>query len=70
MLQFLDCVHQLIQQFPFAFQFNTKFLQDIAYYAHTCQFGTFLANSYQVPRKTMLRFADLFSLGIGASQIT
>ena len=48
LLQFLDCVQQLIHQFPFAFQFNIKFLQDIAYYSHTCQFGTFLANSYLV----------------------
>lgn len=47
-LQFLDCVHQLIQQFPFAFEFNTKLLSDLYYYSQTSLFGTFLCNSSSV----------------------
>jgi len=46
-LQFLDCVHQLISQYPFAFEFNLEFLTDIAYHAYACRFGTFLCNTYQ-----------------------
>lgn len=46
-LQFLDCVHQLINQYPFAFEFNVEFLSDIAYHAYSCRFGTFLCNTYQ-----------------------
>jgi len=46
-LQFLDCIHQLIHQYPFAFEFNDKFLFDIAHHIYSCQFGTFLCNSYQ-----------------------
>jgi myotubularin-related protein 1/2 len=41
-LQFLDCVHQLVTQFPMEFEFNTKFLEEIAYHTYTCLFGTFL----------------------------
>lgn len=46
-LQFLDCVQQLLHQFPFAFEFNDAFLADIAYHAYSCRFGTFLCNTYQ-----------------------
>jgi len=44
-LQFLDCVQQFMVQFPFAFEFNDKFLADIAYYSYSCQFGNFLCNT-------------------------
>ena len=46
-IQFLDCVHQLMNQYPFAFEFNHTFLYDLCYHAHSCQFGTFLCNTYQ-----------------------
>jgi len=46
-LQFLDCVHQLMIQYPFAFEFNQKFLSDLAYQIYACRFGLFLCNSYQ-----------------------
>ncbi|XP_028412790.1 myotubularin-related protein 8-like [Dendronephthya gigantea] len=42
--QFLDGVWQLQQQFPFAFQFNERFLLTIHDHVHSCQFGTFLGN--------------------------
>lgn len=47
-LQFLDVVHQLLHQFPLSFQFNQKFLIDIADNIHSCYFGTFLTDNYQV----------------------
>lgn len=46
-LQFLDCVQQLLHQFPFAFEFNDAFLAEIAYNAYSCRFGNFLCNTYQ-----------------------
>ncbi|KAL4466037.1 hypothetical protein ABPG74_004274 [Tetrahymena malaccensis] len=46
-IQFLDCVYQLIQQYPLSFEFNSKFLSEIAYHYLSCRFGTFLYNSYQ-----------------------
>jgi myotubularin-related protein 1/2 len=43
-LVFLDCVWQLQQQFPSHFQFNERFLLEIAEHAHSGRFGTFLGN--------------------------
>ncbi|CAO3580891.1 unnamed protein product [Absidia cylindrospora] len=42
--QFLDCVYQLVQQFPTRFEFNEHFLVDLHYHVYSCQFGTFLFN--------------------------
>jgi len=41
-LQFLDCVHQLMKQFPHAFQFNQRFLLLIVDAVYSCRFGTFI----------------------------
>jgi len=43
--QFLDCVYQLLCQFPERFEFNEKFLIEMHYHVYSCQFGTFLFNS-------------------------
>ncbi|CAG8555607.1 1044_t:CDS:2, partial [Paraglomus brasilianum] len=43
--QFLDCVYQLLRQFPDRFEFNEKFLIELHYHVYSCQFGTFLFNS-------------------------
>eukprot|EP00727_Mastigamoeba_balamuthi_P011806 m51a1_g7248 hypothetical protein (1280) ;mRNA; r:130275-135432 len=43
--QFVDCVYQLTQQFPFSFQFNEKFLVALLDNLYSCRFGTFLFNS-------------------------
>ena len=43
-LQFLDCVHQMIKQFPIAFEFNTSFLIKLAQHSFSSLFGTFLFN--------------------------
>ncbi|XP_045468374.1 myotubularin-related protein 2-like [Harmonia axyridis] len=44
-LQFIDCVWQITQQFPNAFQFNDYFLITILDHLYSCRFGTFLCNS-------------------------
>jgi hypothetical protein len=44
-LQWLDVVSQLLFQFPHHFEFNENLLIFIADQLHSCQFGTFLANS-------------------------
>ncbi len=44
-LQFLDCVWQLIHQFPHYFEYNSRYLISIADHIYSCRFGTFLFNS-------------------------
>lgn len=43
-LVFLDCVYQIMNQFPCCFQFNEKFLTLLFDHAYASQFGTFLGN--------------------------
>jgi len=44
-LQFIDCVWQLLQQFPNSFQFNEEMLIVVIDALYSCQFGTFLFNN-------------------------
>ncbi|XP_065107130.1 phosphatidylinositol-3,5-bisphosphate 3-phosphatase MTMR3 isoform X1 [Paramisgurnus dabryanus] len=44
-LQWLDCVHQLLRQFPCSFEFNEAFLVKLVQHTYSCLFGTFLCNS-------------------------
>ena len=44
-LQFLDAVHQLIEQFPNAFEFNEKFLLFLAKTYRVNLYGTFMFNN-------------------------
>lgn len=43
--QFIECVWQLMEQFPCAFEFNERFLIHIQHHIYSCQFGNFLCNS-------------------------
>nr|XP_039264373.1 myotubularin-related protein 2-like [Styela clava] len=43
-LQFIDCVWQMTQQFPTAFEFNEHFLISVLDHLYSCLFGTFLYN--------------------------
>eukprot|EP00002_Diphylleia_rotans_P010498 TRINITY_DN2096_c3_g1_i3.p1 TRINITY_DN2096_c3_g1~~TRINITY_DN2096_c3_g1_i3.p1 ORF type:complete len:660 (+),score=97.75 TRINITY_DN2096_c3_g1_i3:187-2166(+) len=43
--QFIDCVWQMMRQFPRAFQFNELFLTHILDHLYSCRFGTFLVNN-------------------------
>src|SRR4051812_45444888 len=40
----MDCVHQLIRQYPCHFEFNEDFLIEILDHLYSCKFGTFLLN--------------------------
>ncbi|CAB4024898.1 myotubularin-related 3-like isoform X1 [Paramuricea clavata] len=46
-LQFLDCVHQLLRQFPCSFEFNETFLVKLVHHTYSCLYGTFLFNTEQ-----------------------
>ncbi|EDV24375.1 uncharacterized protein TRIADDRAFT_56124 [Trichoplax adhaerens] len=52
--QFIDCTWQIMQQFPFAFEFNEQFLLTIHDHVYSCQFGNFLGNCQQDRRKESL----------------
>ena len=43
-VQWLDTVHQLVEQFPRAFEFDGRLLTFLADAMHSCLFGTFLAD--------------------------
>ena len=44
-LQFLDCVFQLVNQFPNYFEFNTQYLLLLSEHIYSCRFGTLLCDS-------------------------
>ena len=56
MLQWCDCVFQLLQQFPRHFEFNSFFLVTLMSHLYSCRFGTFFCNT-EVMRKK-LRLGD------------
>ena len=43
-VQFVDCVWQMSQQMPRAFEFNGGYLAALLHFALACEHGTFLAN--------------------------
>lgn len=43
--QFLECVWQLMEQFPCAFEFNERFLIAIHGHIYSCQYGNFIGNN-------------------------
>ncbi|XP_025016172.1 myotubularin-related protein 6 isoform X2 [Tetranychus urticae] len=59
--QFIDCVWQITQQFPFEFEFNEKFLQTLHDHVYSCQFGTFIGNCDKERSEWMLK-ENTFSL--------
>ncbi|KAG7314724.1 hypothetical protein KOW79_022027 [Hemibagrus wyckioides] len=44
-LQWLDCVHQLLKQFPCLFEFTEAFLVKLVQHTYSCLYGTFLCNN-------------------------
>jgi len=42
---FLDCVHQLICQYPLSFEFSSSLLVEICKHTYASEFGTFLCNN-------------------------
>ncbi|KAM8771729.1 myotubularin-related protein 7b isoform 1-T1 [Acanthopagrus schlegelii] len=53
--QFLECVWQLSEQFPCAFEFNERFLIAIHTHVYSCHFGNFLGNCQKERRDMRLR---------------
>lgn len=45
--QFVECVWQLMQQFPCTFEFNERFLLEIHDHVYSCQFGNFLGTCHR-----------------------
>ncbi|XP_051564332.1 myotubularin-related protein 1-like isoform X1 [Myxocyprinus asiaticus] len=62
-VQFIDCVWQMMRQFPTAFEFNELFLITILDHLYSCLFGTFLYNSEQerVEKKVNSKTVSLWS---------
>nr|CAB3264058.1 myotubularin-related protein 9 [Phallusia mammillata] len=52
---FLDCVHQLLQQFPLSFEFSALLLIHLHRHAYASGFGTFLCNNEMERRKFKVR---------------
>ncbi|KAI4880105.1 hypothetical protein NFI96_031690, partial [Prochilodus magdalenae] len=48
--QFLECVWQLMEQFPCAFEFNERFLLQLHTHIHSCHYGNFISNSQKERR--------------------
>uniref|UniRef100_A0A8C7KN70 Myotubularin related protein 6 n=1 Tax=Oncorhynchus kisutch TaxID=8019 RepID=A0A8C7KN70_ONCKI len=52
--QFLECVWQLTEQFPQAFEFSEWLLLQIHEHVHSCQYGNFLANNQRLREELQL----------------
>ena len=52
--QFLDCVWQITRQFPDAFEFNERFLLDVAKHSYSGLFGTFCSTMKRSGTKQVL----------------
>lgn len=44
-LQFLDCVYQIVQLYPDAFEFNTEYLLEFSFHVYSCRFGSLLCDT-------------------------
>ncbi|CAH0548600.1 unnamed protein product [Brassicogethes aeneus] len=59
-LQWLDCVHQLLNQFPCAFEFSQTYLVKLAQHTYSNLFGTFLCNTQQ--ERSKIVYGKTFSV--------
>lgn len=50
----MDCVFQILREFPDAFEFSEEFLLEISDHATSCRFGTFLFNSEKERRDNLV----------------
>ncbi|XP_063219429.1 myotubularin-related protein 4 isoform X2 [Bacillus rossius redtenbacheri] len=55
-LQWLDCVHQLLLQFPTSFEFSVAYLVKLVQHVYSNLFGTFLCNTRK--ERTTLKVYD------------
>ncbi|XP_014864362.1 PREDICTED: myotubularin-related protein 7 [Poecilia mexicana] len=49
--QFLECVWQLMEQFPCAFEYNENLLITVHSHIYSCQFGNFIGNNQRERRE-------------------
>eukprot|EP00727_Mastigamoeba_balamuthi_P010093 m51a1_g5706 putative myotubularin-related protein 2 (543) ;mRNA; f:1066659-1068999 len=63
-VQFLDCLWQLLLQFPYSFEFSDNLLATLEREMHACRFGTFLADTEKMRTDLMLahRTPSLWSM--------
>lgn len=50
--QFIECLWNLMEQYPCGFEYNEKYLLEIHNNVYACQFGNFIGN-YQREREEM-----------------
>ncbi len=62
-LQWIDCVSQLLYQFPSLFEFNNQLLVFIAYHLNSAKYGSFLFNS-EYERKSKVYNAKNMTVSI------
>lgn len=62
-LQWLDCIHQLLHQFPEAFEFNMDYLLNLAFHYNSCLYGTFMYNSEceRAEKKAKIKTASIWT---------
>ncbi|KAB5571298.1 hypothetical protein PHYPO_G00223370 [Pangasianodon hypophthalmus] len=53
--QFLECVWQLMEQFPCAFEYNERFLISIHSHINSCHYGNFICNSEKERKHLCIR---------------
>ncbi|XP_046695055.1 myotubularin-related protein 8 isoform X1 [Silurus meridionalis] len=53
--QFVECVWQLMEQFPCAFQFNERFLLSIHEHVYSCHYGNFICNNQREREQLRIR---------------
>ncbi|KAK3535915.1 hypothetical protein QTP70_021211 [Hemibagrus guttatus] len=53
--QFLECVWQLMEQFPCAFEYNERFLISIHNHINSCHYGNFICNSEKERKHLCIR---------------
>ena len=44
-LQFIDCVFQIVDQYPDCFEFTTQYLLELSDHIYSCRFGNFLCDT-------------------------
>lgn len=62
-LQWLDIIHQLLNQFPEAFEFNMDFLLYLGFHYNSCLYGTFLYNceSERFEKKAKIKTTSIWT---------
>ncbi|XP_028657886.1 myotubularin-related protein 7b [Erpetoichthys calabaricus] len=53
--QFIECVWQLMEQFPCAFEYNERFLIHVHNHIYSCQYGNLMCNSQKEREEMRIR---------------